>query len=327
MNEQQLKDLIEKYLDGRATVDEQRKVEQWYAAFEENDATFYGGDRDKIAASARNSFAIIKHKLAGETVVLPITSGRRFLWERIAAGFALLLSAGAMTYYLIRPQQAVSLTVVKNEGGKVKQVILPDSSLVWLNSRSEIQYLPGFTRDSRQVFLSGEAFFEVRPDYKRPFSVHSHGIATHVLGTSFNVNAYEELDTMAITLLTGKVQVASGKVVLGTLEPEQQLSYHRSSGKAITTRVSASALAAWKDGRLQFDDYSMEQIASTLERWYGYKVVFANVQLKKCRYSATFDNTITLKALLEILREVSNVQYDLDDAHKLITFKGRDCNN
>lgn len=327
MNEQQQATLIEKYLEGTATADEREIVAQWYAAFDKNEGTFYDGDYDKVALSARRNFADIRRKLALEVTVQPVLTVKHFAWRRIAAGIALLLSAATGAYYFMQAPKNAALTVVHNAGGKIQQLVLPDSSVVWLNSRSEIQYKTTFSATTREVFLSGEAFFDVHQESKRPFLVHSNGLTTKVLGTSFNVNAYTEQDTIAITLVTGKIEIAAASGELGMLEPQQQLSYNRISGRGTTSKVATNTLLVWKDGLLQFDDSSMEQIASILERWYGYKITFEHEQLKKCRYSASFENTIALKNLLEILRQVSNVQYDLDVAHKTVTFKGKDCNN
>ncbi|MET6996443.1 FecR family protein [Chitinophaga defluvii] len=327
MNEQQLTELIERYLEGTATQEEREKVEQWYAGFDDYTANFYNGDAAKIAASAQKSLALIRQQLSAAPARQPVQMKRRMGWTRIAAAAVVLLFAGVATYFFLYTPRVSARIIVKNAAGQVRQVLLPDSSVVWLNSHSEIQYLPDFSDTAREVFLSGEGFFEIRPESKRPFLVHCQEITTRVLGTSFNVNAYRELDTMAITLLTGKVAISSSGKVLGVLAPDQQLSYYRTSGKVVTAQVSADALGAWKEGKLQFDDCSMEQIATTLERWYGYKFSFEYDQLKKCRYSASFENTIPLKDLLDILRQVSNVQYDLDAVNKSVVFKGKHCNN
>ena len=326
MNEQRLTLLIEKYLLGIATEAERGEVEAWYEAFDSLPEEFYKGARDGISASEQRSWQAIRQRLNTPPVPQPAARIRPFSWAKVAAGLALLFSIGSIGYYLLRPAFAVTMVSIQNGQGRVKQVTLPDSSIVWLNAGSEIKFRQNFSDTARELILSGEAYFEVRSESRRPFLVHSQGITTKVLGTSFNVNAYAGADTVTISLLTGKVSISAAQRVLGLLMPAQPMRYATNSGEAFTTPMTTDAPPAWTEGLLLFDNTTMLEIANTLERWYGYKIVFEHAALKACRYSATFENTVSLRELLDVLYQVSDIRYEIHDREKMVVFKGQRCN-
>ncbi len=150
------------------------------------------------------------------------------------------------------------------------RIVLPDGTAVWLNAASELRFPVRFNGDRRTVALRGEGYFEVAPDAQKPFSVTANGDTIQVLGTSFNISAYEPARTTT-TLVSGKVAVAAPKG-RKALEPGQQ-----AVSTPASVRVSAGDMEkaiAWKNGYFYFSNESLPDIMEQLSRWYGVSVSY-----------------------------------------------------
>lgn len=144
---------------------------------------------------------------------------------------------------------------------------LSDGTKVWINAESEIKYPVVFGPDKREVFITGEAFFEVVKDSLRPFIVHTPNAQTTVLGTSFNVMAYPDERHTEITLLKGAVVVeAAGRNQY--IKPGQQVQVDNVSKEMNCREVNAGRYASWKDGLFDFEGMKLEDLAVELSRWY-----------------------------------------------------------
>ena len=162
-------------------------------------------------------------------------------------------------------------TLITPRGGKY-QVTLPDGTKVWLNAASSIRFPASFTGNDRTVDITGEAYFEVAPDTRRPFIVRAGQARTRVLGTRFDVMAYEDEPSVLTTLLDGSVALyKSGLQVL--IRPGQQGTFEPDDG--ITTKtVNVAATIAWKDGYYYFDRTRMDEVMRQIARWYDVDIVY-----------------------------------------------------
>lgn len=204
---------------------------------------------------------------------------------------------------------AVQQNVVEVPRGGEFSMLLPDGTKVWLNAASLLRF-PSRFEGKRVVELEGEAYFEVAKT-GHPFEVHVAGAKVRVLGTHFNVSAYEETPTQ-VTLVEGGVEVSNeqGRV---KLVPGQQAEI-KSSETGITVRtVNTSRYVAWVTGVFDFDDTSMEEIVSVLSRWYDVEIEIASPALKKMRFSGTFLREETLGYTLEMLGEVSHMEVSVEE--------------
>lgn len=235
---------------------------------------------------------------------------------RFAASVVLFVGL-ASAWLLFKNLPPTQLTKTASYGQKVK-FQLPDGSLVFLNSGSELQYPEKFSADSRMVSLKGEAFFEVKRNEKKPFIISTGSMQTTVLGTSFNINAYEN-SKQAVSVVSGKVQVKNENYAV-VLEKDQQVLVEQ--GRMEKQDVIASELSSWRNGVLVFKDTPMLEVARKLEKWYNVKIVLQDGALEKCFFTGQFTKE-KLPIVLEVLKETFAITYEI--TKQQITLKGKGC--
>jgi ferric-dicitrate binding protein FerR (iron transport regulator) len=222
-------------------------------------------------------------------------------------------------WILVPGMQPDLLTV--STGAEKSHFFLPDSSEVWLNAGSELQYEAGFRGATRRSTLKGEAFFVVRRNEKQPFVVTAGATRTQVLGTSFNVRAYEGTEEIAVSVATGKVSFGTALQQVALVAGDEGLFSvaEQSVSKAKTTAENANA---WQTGRLVFDNRELAYVAQDLGRYFGVTVSFSDPALAKCHYSGSFDQP-ELAYALEVIAATVNMQYSREGNQ--VTFSGRGC--
>lgn len=164
---------------------------------------------------------------------------------------------------------------VSTPRGKACEVVLPDGTHVWLNAESTISFPSRFSRGERNVKVSGEAYFEVVKNARKPFVVSTEWFTTKVLGTSFNLRAYSENDA-SVVLVDGSVGIKTANGSEKVLSPGQQATV-ATDGVSITD-VDTYALTQWKEGFFYFDNASLADIMMAIGRWYNVSVVFEHEQ-------------------------------------------------
>ena len=241
-------------------------------------------------------------------------------WTRAAVVF---LAIGASTLFFVNrdkyraDQEQELLLDAKlithyNPAGKKTKLTLPDGSSVFLNSESKLTYTADFQRD-RSISLEGEGFFEVIKDPAHPFKVAANGIVTTALGTSFNISTFGPEDKVAVTLLTGKVelrQVGKGNAI--QLVPGEGSVLSRNDNHLNKEKVDAQDKILWTKGVLKFKDTDFDQLTATLERWYDVEITVQGSG-KKQLASGTFDSSESLRNVLTVLSETMNFSFELND--------------
>ncbi|HTJ11653.1 MAG TPA: FecR family protein [Dinghuibacter sp.] len=184
-------------------------------------------------------------------------------------------------------QDAVSETnTIQTPRGGQYQVVLPDGTKVWLNAASSLSYPTAFSGKDRQVRLKGEAYFEVAGDKNKPFSVSVDGLQVDVLGTHFDVMAYDDERAINTTLLEGSVKVTKGSSS-HLLTEGQEASLDRSSESFKIRDADADAAVAWKNGFFQFGGVPIETVMRQLARWYDVDVEYQGQILSHFRGSVS----------------------------------------
>ncbi len=200
------------------------------------------------------------------------------------------------------------------------QLVLADGTKVFLNSGSEIRYPEVFGKDRREVFLRGEAWFEVAKDSGRKFLVHAGAMDVKVLGTSFNVKAYEKLETVATTLVEGSVEIAcdgeSFRIV-----PGEQFVYDKNSREANVMMVDTELYTSWKDGYYKFRQATLEEIMTTLSLWYGLNVFYQNESAKHVEFTGKVKRYEDIRTLLDKFEQTENVVFDIKENNVFIKIK------
>lgn len=200
-------------------------------------------------------------------------------------------------------------TLIIPQGGGF-QIQLADGTLVWLNSETELHYPLHFAGTERRVFLKGEAYFEVAKNAEKPFIVSVGGIEVRVLGTKFNITAYEDEEQITTTLAEGSVEVGNRNGTV-KLSPDEQASFQKKDSTFQVQKVDASAVLAWKDGKFIFEEQSLEQIMKRLQRWYKMDVFYANEEVKHYLFSGDLKKYDDFDEIVQMIEEVAGIEISI----------------
>lgn len=248
--------------------------------------------------------------LADGTVITLDSAGNRTLTQN---GTTIHQHAGRLEYDAAHNKASTTYNTLKTPRGGQFQVKLPDGTEAWLNAASSITYPVAFTGNERTVSITGEVYFEVAQDARKPFKVNAGKQATiEVLGTSFNVNAYTNEKSLNTTLLDGAVKVNG---IL--LKPGQQAQLNGSV--KVINRVNTSQIMAWKRGLFNFENLSLKEAMQQLERWYDIEVVYEN-GVPDIPFDGEISRDVSLGGLLKMLEGV-NLKFRMETGRKLIVTK------
>jgi ferric-dicitrate binding protein FerR (iron transport regulator) len=218
-----------------------------------------------------------------------------------AGGLSLHEQAGTATEVPVKetPAGTMSCRVVTSAGGQY-HVLLPDGTEAWINAASELEFPVAFAADRRVVRLKGEAFFNVASLPDRPFIVETRDVATRALGTSFNVHAYEEDETVAVTLLTGRVEVSvtSAETSLQLL-PGMAAFWTRATGLLESKEARVGDAIAWRNGLFIFTGEELGQVTRTLARWHGVRFLYSDTEVASHLFTGRINMEETLDSVLE----------------------------
>ena len=219
---------------------------------------------------------------------------------------------GKVSYHVNKTGMEDSLvfnTLIVPKGGEYS-LELPDGTVVWVNSESALRFPEKFTSNRREVFLEGEAYFEVKKDANRPFYVHTEAGKVRVLGTAFNVCAYSNDRFWQTTLVEGSVMInQEEKEVL--LKPNEQYQIDVRTGKAGLREVLPELYTSWRDGKFYFKAYTFEELVEKLERWYDFKMFYMNEEIKTRRFSGVVNKYQPLEEMFKFLQMTSDVQFNV----------------
>lgn len=213
-------------------------------------------------------------------------------------------------------------TVATPRGGQFK-VILSDGTQVWLNAASSIKYPTVFSGNERVVEITGEAYFEVAHNPSKPFRVHiikaNHlpGGTVEVLGTHFNINAYDDEGSVKTTLLEGRVRVQQNNLT-AILQPGEQSTLDNQGQNLIVKKVNTEPEVAWKNGYFQFEHADIKQVMRQVARWYDVQITYEGNGQNADKFGGTIMRDMPLNQLLHTL-EISMVHFKLD-GRKVIVF-------
>ncbi|WP_439487293.1 FecR family protein [Algoriphagus sp.] len=262
-NKEELNLLLEKYLQGKASQAEISLLFRWLNQLdlsEEIDNPFVAEEKigqimkDRIFSRIRENPTSIK-----EVKLFPN-------WLRpVAASILLLIGLVFIFHQFQNPSPASSPILLSTEPNMIKEFFLPDSTRVILNASTTLELADDFNEESRQVKLTGEAFFDVSQDIEKPFIIHSGEVQTHVLGTAFNVEAYERENQFRVSLLRGKVEVSDERAYVAELLPGQMLVYDVSDHIGSVESIAPEHIGAWINHKIIFNDVPLQDAISRLE--------------------------------------------------------------
>ncbi|MCT4604120.1 MAG: FecR domain-containing protein [Marinifilum sp.] len=199
---------------------------------------------------------------------------------------------------------------------------LSDGTKVWLNAQTEIQFPEKFGKNKREIkLISGEAYFAVTKNKNRPFDVYlNNGAKVEVLGTEFNVMAYQDEDEIQTTLVEGSVKFAKNNDEI-ILKPGEQSGLHVETGQIQVREVKTDIYTAWKNGKFVFNREPMESVLRKMSRWYGIQVICDDEAVLQRRISGVTDRYEDIDKLINLIEEISPIELELEDDHLLVSRK------
>lgn len=242
---------------------------------------------------------------------------------KVVALLLLAFTLGLLYYTLPETENTPEikwLTYATKPGIK-SSITLSDGSVVKLNAGSSIRYVQNFVGKTREVFLEGEAFFEVAHDSIKPFIVHTKDISTRAMGTAFNIQAGQN-GKIIISLLTGKVEVKSQQVpeFMDYLFPGEQINTFAMGKSWEKAGFEQEVVLAWLDQTIIFDDTPLPEAVKMLEDWFGVKITLLNYDEQNLTLSGKYKGE-TLKNILEGLSYTARFKYEIDGKEIKINFK------
>lgn len=296
---------------------------------------FLTGDKSVVPAVVAEKKAIIKPGREG--AMLTLANGSQVLLDTMQNSVVALQGGGkakvingVLVYDTAAGMAGVmQYNTTSTPKGRQFVMLLQDGTKVWLNSASSIRYPVVFSGNERRVEITGEVYFEVAKNKNLPFRVNINKKAeVEVLGTHFNVNAYENEDRINTTLLEGAVAVAllnSGAASAHNpvkLTPGQQAQIFgakQKQGIEVVSNINTEKVMAWKNGAFNFEGLSLEEAMRQLERWYDIEVVYEN-DIPNIRFFGEVDRNMTLGDLLETLSG-TGLKYRIEGSTKLVITK------
>lgn len=328
-----IKSITEKYIQGKCTPEELEEVMVLFADSYHNlelRATLYKYwetdetiGRPEIPA---NELSVILDKVHHRINLAqdqnPKSRIRKLIFNvsKIAALLIMGLLLGLSIQYL-KKSEPVNFTSIAPKGS-VSQMVLPDNTIVYLNAGSQLKYTVEGLKGKREVFLEGEAWFDVTKNEKKPFVVHTPFYEINVTGTQLNVKAYKTDAEIVTTVEQGSVQITSGdnlKLAQTTiLQSGEQLVYNTQSKTINVKDVETRVFTAWKDNKLIFINMNLKELIVILERKYGVDIQVANNLILNYHYDGTIKDE-TILEVLDLLKETLPVKYRIEGQTIIIT--------
>ncbi len=326
--------LVIRYYKGETSKEEDVQVEEWIKKSEENSKVAKELQKVSLAADVAEISEMLDIERALESIHQKMEEKRvnkiQIIFknmQRVAAilFIPVLISLGFL--YSSRDNQIVNVMEVKTNPGMTTSFMLPDSTRVILNSSSSLRYPSKFSGNKREVELTGEAFFSVKKDPKRRFTVKaSNKLEIVAYGTEFNVEAYSEDKLIQTTLVSGKVGLTiinnKGRNNL-MMCPGQKAIYDIKRKNIAIEKANIEVETSWKDGRLIFRDTPFEDILKSLSKRYNVRFIVKNETLKRNSFTGTFVHQ-RLERILERFRISSNIKFrfvengNLDEEKQII---------
>lgn len=280
-----------------------------------------GLDKEQLPVGSEKSWNIIQDQLLQKSFSGWQNSRKMNQFFRIAAIFFFVISLGSAVYFIAnRPQPTPQFyTSVVAENGQISKVKLPDGSVVWLNSGSEISYSNLFASTNRKIELSGEAYFQITRNEEIPLVVNSGDFQVKVLGTKFNVSAYPEANTIDVVLESGKVELlnSTSESFSYQLNPGERAIFNKDNRELKVSKVNTAKFTSWKEGILNIYDQSLEEVVSRLETRYNQKFNF-EVEVKDFHYTFTIKNE-KLEEIIKLMEKITPIKAVQEE--DIITFK------
>ena len=322
---------MNKYLTGQCSEEEIIEVNAWMKESEENarqlfrmEEIYHLGKFDRYADEQRIAHAEkLLYKKLDEAKGKQAKLLRMHRWMRYAAVIAvILLMGGGAGYWFYHNGADQQLMVAVANEGIVKEVVLPDGTRVWLNNLATLKYPREFSEKERNVYLEGEAYFEVTKNRHKPFTVQSDAMRVRVLGTTFNFKSDKSCRVAEATLIEGEIEVKGnkeeGQIILA---PGQRAELNKKSGRLTVKQVDAKLDAVWHDNLIPFQKADIFTITKALERFYDVKIILSPDIRADKTYSGVLRRKSTIDSVPTSLQNSIPIDYKIVGSNIFISPK------
>lgn len=321
MNQQEYHNMIYRYFRGQITESEYELLTDYLqvAAHRESfeQAKLEWNLNPELDEASRKNWNRLEYQINKSDPTTINMPDMRRLWIRIASIAAILIAGlfggSALTYLISTHSKIQEELVFETPRGEKSLVKLPDGSQVWLNANSRLVY-HSFSSSHRQVELKGEAFFTVAHNANAPFVVKTNKCEVEVLGTTFNVMAYDEFGRQEITLLTGKVNVHTENSHQ-VINPGQALILKDQKMEVIEANTSQAS--GWVDNKFNFRNIPLTELMKRLENWYDVDITLDNPTGREVSFTGTFKNEETIWQVLDAIKVYTPIQYQKTELRKI----------
>jgi transmembrane sensor len=304
---QSIEAFIQRFKKGDCSPEEINLFRKWIA-----EADFLEAEKELTPEVLESIKARTHQQLMQQIRSLPAAPVRRMaiLRKYVAAAAIVVTMGAAVLLWYIKSRQGVSaaqslssLSIIDNNQHVVRKITMPDGTIIWLNRNSRLEFdNQQYNHTQRYVKLSGEGFFEVAKDASKPFIVETGNIHTRVLGTAFNIEAYQHESEIRVSLVHGKVALEDkAKALTAVLAPNQTMRYSRQTKDWQLSPMAVDNINAWTTGALVFNELPLEEAIERISDKYHLTVVYDKSLLRNKRITATFTVNDWQSALHNVL--------------------------
>ncbi|BFM45404.1 hypothetical protein CFS9_40450 [Flavobacterium sp. CFS9] len=297
---------VKLFLEGKPSLNGEELWNNWYDHPEEifDTIALITSDRSKLKKEIQNI------KKRNKVISLPYRN-----WT-VAASLLFVLSLSCFVY--LSSLKTITRQYATKAGEHAK-IVLSDGTQIWLNAGSHVKYPDTFKGDTREIYLRGEAFFDVAKDKKHPFIIHTDKMDTKVLGTSFNVQAYPDQTTQEVSVLTGRVNVKSTVTEENVyVTPGQKVVFKSHSNKLQAFKdIPMNSISLWRKHIIVFEDAPLPEVIATINRNYNVTVQIGNKNLNHLKISAYFKE-LPVGQVVTLVCNIINADYKIESGTYVI---------
>jgi len=304
-------ELIVKYLEGRLERDKEKELFDWLNASSQNMNMFRAIEEEWKTKHIPSVEALRTLHDFRKTIESKTAVRRRSvrLWTSVAAAAAVI--AGIFLYNFAGHSDSVpdekQIFAIEAPMGTHSKISLPDGTQVWLNAGSVLSYNSDFNRDYRDINLNGEAYFEVKHDAGKPFRVNAGGCSFVVLGTKFNINAYEDDSIVQTVLMEGSLKF-EGDGASDIMVPGEMISWHPSEKTYSKETVNASQYRSWVNGVILYDSITLPALLKRLSRGYDINICLETDKFNDKSFRVSYTNGESVDAILSAICNILPVK-------------------
>jgi len=332
MNNYDFSKLVDKYLKGECLPDEEMLLEKYLESFQNENTNWNENELGDKQLNEDRIYSEVMQKIRNREGNIFQRIFYKPNLAKIAASIILFITLATGGLYISGIFKDKPITIVWNENttsmGEKNVITLADNSIITLNAGSKLRYPKSFINGKREIYLEGEAYFEVTHDTSRSFIVHSGNITATVLGTKFNVRAFAADKEIAVSLVEGSVKISkveSGieeNIVL--LQPDQQLLFDKERELGKIESFDFQEAVGWKDNILKFDNQPLTKVFVQLERRFGIKFEVADKSYNSKKITANFQNE-SFWTISEVIKKLTGLQYktikENNETKKVVFYK------